>query len=188
MNLDSLNDTLNETFHGRIRARQSLAYEDRFFIEEHTARGSFNVVADFKSTCRAQFKQRADVIQRVADGYSWVMEVRHGAAFGCMACGARNRCPINETAEVRCLKCQHQQYVAHYPEMASLVTHLRLIDPLQGAELRARVKDADGAKTFKDKDELRQLNNQGGGYLYDELIGQLPTARLSGRTSMWIQE
>lgn len=182
MTLESLNEKLQETFHGRIRARQSLAYEDRFFIEEHTARGSHNIVADFKSFNRAQFKQRVDVIERVNDGYSWVMEVRHGLAFGCMACGARNRCPINETQEVRCAKCEHQQYVAHYLDENALLTHLRLIDPEQGADLRARVKSADKFKESKDADELRMIQNQGGGYLYDELIRQLPSARMGRGT------
>ena len=184
MNLDLLNDKLS-FFKGRLRARQS-AFEGKFLIEQRTGRGTLTGIADLKSHNRVQTKQRADAHVQARDGYSQVMEVQHGHAFGCERCGARLRSPINETVEVKC-ECGHQNYTAFYVDEQTLFAYLKRIDPEEGYELKATVRENDRFKESRDRDEMRQINNQGGGHLFDELISQLPTARLSGATKMWLE-
>jgi hypothetical protein len=186
MNVEELNDKLQEVFRGRLRARQS-AFEDRYLIEQHTARGTATTIANLKSHNRVQFKQRHDHIVRARDGYTQVMEVRHGHAFGCVACGARLSTPINETREVRCA-CGHQNYAAFYVDVNTLITYLRFIDPEQGADLKKRVRENDRKQSFDALHNSRMVHNEGGEAVRDALIESLPTARLSGQTKMWVQE
>lgn len=187
MHLESLNEQLEYYFKGRLRARQSEVYEDRFYVEEHTARGTVAFSADLPSKNEVQRRQRRDDIIRMRDGFSFVMEVRHGEAFGCVACGARNTCPVNGTAEVRCVKCSHAHYTTTYNDLYTLVAYLRLIDP-HDSSLRDRIKRDDTRQRFMAKDNDRQFGGEVGNFFRDTLIEQIPAARLSGRTTSWVQE
>lgn len=184
MNIDELNEKVQTQFRGRLRVRQS-AFEDRYLIEEHTGRGTITTIADLKSNGRVQFKQRFDARIRARDGYTQVMEIRHGAAFGCVACGHRLMTPVNEMKEVRC-RCGHQNYAVFFTDLYSLLNHLRLIDPAEGADLKARVRREDEKKASRDYHEDRMIHSEGGAQFKDALINQLPSFGYSGKTAAWV--
>jgi hypothetical protein len=146
-------DQLQTAFDGRLRIRWSVA-SNEFHIEQRVARGMVNFpLVDGNDDERIRLK----------DGYFYVMSIRNGDRMPCPKCGGTLQVPLRQIRELSCGSCrtrgyEHRVSAGYFPLDDTLITYLRMIDPLRGASKELRNKIDKHNADFTDAQRQKVLD------------------------------
>jgi len=187
--IEQFNERLEETFGRRLRLRRSHLRESTLFVEEFAAeeRTLARLIAELPVKSTRQARNRADDYTRARDGYRLFMEVQTGTRSACVRCGHAYRVPEFKVVQLRCPTCDYDFATSFFPIGESLLDYLKMCDPDRVDQVR-RVREEEAREEWLKKCDERSLAKDAGEAFRDTLIEQIPAARLSGQTQMWIQE